>query len=136
MTSINTYENDPFLEKFGTDVFRSNVRAMRPTTATHIAGVTIAACAAVVMATAIALNPFTAESSNASPAETQGAIATKSDRVVASSNVCDGQAWGAYSADCAASLSGQTNVRAVNFRTVEKPAGNNTTVLARVPSNG
>lgn len=137
MTSTNTFENDPFLEKFGKDVFRSDVKAARPATATVIAGFTIASCAAAVLATVIAMNPMGVTESSASPS-TQGAISSKSDMLSEDTSLqaCEGQAWGAFSGDCAAALTGQSSVRSVQYHTVETPAtAENTTVLARMPAN-
>lgn len=151
MNTANTFENDPFLAKYGKDVFRSNVKAMRPLAATHVATLTIAACAAAVVASMLAFSPVSADTGSASTElsaiEIQGAVSTKGDRIADATPVqsttsslpgaCEGQAWGAYSADCAAALTGQSSVRAVTFRTIERPAPTqNTTILARVPSNG
>ena len=48
---------------------------------------------------------------------------------------CNSQAWGAWSEECAASLTGASKVRNVSFVTVEQKAPTaNQTILARYPT--
>ena len=97
----------------------------------------------LALLTMIAAGMMSMHPSNASQAEdlnslaTQGLTATKSDRIAVSeiSNDCGAQAWGAWSEECAASLTGATKVRNVSFVTVEKSTPTaNETILARYPT--
>ena len=96
----------------------------------------------LALLTMIAAGVMTMHSSKASQAEdltnlaTQGLTTTKSDRVmsVPTSGTCDSQAWGAWSEDCAAALTGANKVRKVSFVTVQKATPTaNETILARYP---
>lgn len=50
---------------------------------------------------------------------------------------CQGQAWGAWSADCVATLTDNQTTRQIRFVTAEKPSSApNVTVLERIPANG
>ncbi|MET1415601.1 phosphopantetheine adenylyltransferase [Roseibium sp. HPY-6] len=98
----------------------------------------------LALLTMIAAGMMSMHPSNASQAEdltslaTQGLTATKSDRISTSkvADKCDSQAWGAWSEDCAASLTGANKVRNVSFVTVEqKTPSVNETILARFPTN-
>ena len=118
--------------------FTFGARAVDP--AVHVK---MAAVFVLALLTMIAAGVMTMHPSNASQAEglinpaTQGLTATKSDRVAVSraKTDCDTQAWGAWSEDCAASLSGATRVRNVSFVTVEKSTPTiNETILARYPA--
>lgn len=137
---MSTYQKattDMFLQKFGKDVFQSNKTAAHPAGATQIAGILALALLAVLIAGFVTLQPaesFTpARSADMSMA--QGLEATKSDRTKTNLPAsCQGQAWGAWSADCAAALSGGSSVRNVGFVTVEQPSQTvNETILARFP---
>ncbi|MBD8876010.1 hypothetical protein [Roseibium polysiphoniae] len=133
MTAYDDFQNDMFLQKFGRDVFESRKRAASPRSAMQVAGVMAAGVAAVALAAFFTLQPIGGSDS----AIAQGAALTKSDRMDSTlpSN-CQGQAWGAWSSDCAAAISGTGAVRQINFVTVKQPAPTeNTTVLERVPTN-
>ncbi|WP_305985615.1 phosphopantetheine adenylyltransferase [Roseibium sp. MMSF_3544] len=103
----------------------------------------MAAIFVLALLTMIAAGMMSMHPSNASQAEgltslaTQGLATTKSDRVAVSktSASCDAQAWGAWSEECAASLTGANKVRNVSFVTVEQKAPSvNETILARFPT--
>lgn len=98
----------------------------------------------LALLTMIAAGMMSMHPSNASQAEdltslaTQGLSATKSDRISTSTvaDKCDSQAWGAWSEDCAASLTGANKVRNVSFVTIEQKTPTvNETILARFPTN-
>lgn len=103
----------------------------------------MAAIFVLAMLTIVAAGMMSMHPSKASQAEeltslaTQGLVSGKSDRVVTSgsTNNCETQAWGAWSAECAAQISGASKVRKVSFVTVEKPSLTiNETILARYPA--
>jgi len=104
--------------------------------------VKMAAIFVLAMLTIVAAGVMTMHPSNASQAEdlntaTQGLTTTKSDRFASTRTVdsCKTQAWGAWSEDCAAALSGASRVRNVSFVTVEKATPTvNETILARYPA--
>jgi len=138
---MSTYQkatSDLFLQKFGKDVFQSSKTAAYPAGATQIAGILAAALLAVLIAGFVTLQP--AKSFTPAPgaeiAVVQGQAATKTDRSrVSLPASCQGQAWGAWSADCAAALSGTSAVRNVGYVTVEQPTQTvNETILARFPT--
>lgn len=102
----------------------------------------VAAIFVLALLTMIAVGMMSMHPSKASQAEgltslaTQGLASTKSDRAVQipASKACETQAWGAWSEDCAAALTGANRVRNVSFVTVEKTAPTvNETILARYP---
>jgi len=102
--------------------------------------VKMAAVFVLALLTMIAAGVMTMHPSNASQAEdltsqtTQGLTTTKGDRIASSqpTDTCKAQAWGAWSEDCAAALSGASRVRNVSFVTVEKTTPTvNETILAR-----
>lgn len=108
----------------------------------------MAAVFIVALMTVIAAGVMTLHPSNASQAEDlasySGSLTAggKGDRVAAlvgaaaTQKTCVGQAWGAWSEDCAAALSGARKVRKVSFVTVEaRPRTVNETILARYPAN-
>ncbi|ASP32797.1 phosphopantetheine adenylyltransferase [Labrenzia sp. VG12] len=115
------------------------IRAQAVDPAMHVK---LAAVFMLALLTMIAAGVMTMHPSNASQAEdltslaTQGLTTTKGDRVATStSDTCKSQAWGAWSADCAAALTGASKVRKVSFVTVEKSAPTvNETILARYPA--
>jgi len=103
----------------------------------------MAAVFALALLTMVAAGIMSLHPSNASQAEnltslaTQGLSATKTDRIAATvvSESCNSQAWGAWSEECAASLTGASKVRNVSFVTVEQKAPTaNQTILARYPT--
>lgn len=103
----------------------------------------MAAVFALALLTMVAAGMMSLHPSNASQAEnltslaTQGLSATKTDRIASSpvSENCSSQAWGAWSEECAASLTGASKVRNVSFVTVEQKAPTaNQTILARYPT--
>lgn len=105
--------------------------------------VKMAAIFILALLTMIAAGVMSMHPSNASQAEdltslaTQGLTATKTDRIAVSkvSDTCNSQAWGAWSEECAASLTGASKVRNVSFVTVEQKAPTaNETILARFPT--
>lgn len=138
MTSNEKFQQDVFLQKFGKDVFYSSKTAVHPASSTQIATVFGLAFLVVLAVGILTLQP--AKSLGADElieiVETQGVAATKTDRVLPSSqNKCDGQAWGAWSADCASALSGGTPIRQIGYVTVEQtPSTSNETVLTRIPA--
>ena len=138
---MSTYQkatSDLFLQKFGRDVFQSNKTAAHPVGAAQIAGILGLALLAVLIAGFVTLQP--AESFTPARAADMGMVqgleATKSDRSKTTlPSSCDGQAWGAWSADCAAALTGSSSVRNVGYVTVEQPSKTvNETILARFPA--
>ncbi|MES0882091.1 phosphopantetheine adenylyltransferase [Roseibium sp. SCP14] len=104
----------------------------------------MAAIFVLALLTMIAAGVMTMHPSKASQAQdlnnlaTQGLTATKSDRAtkVPSSETCNSQAWGAWSDDCAAALTGARKVRNVSFVTVQRASPSvNETILARYPTS-
>jgi hypothetical protein len=138
---MSTYQkatSDLFLQKFGKDVFQSNKTAAYPAGAAQIAGILGLALLAVLIAGFVTLQPaasFTPARA-ADMGMTQGMEATKSDRTQTTLPAsCEGQAWGAWSPDCAAALTGSSSVRNVGYVTVEQPSKTiNETILARFPT--
>jgi hypothetical protein len=117
-----------------------SIRAKAVDPAAHVK---MAAVFILALLTMIAAGVMTMHPSNASQAEdltnpaTQGLTATKSDRVAVSqsNDRCKSQAWGAWSEDCAASLTGAARVRNVSFVTVQTSTPSvNETILARYPT--
>lgn len=137
MSTCQKATTDMFLQKFGKDVFQSNKTAARPAGAAQIAGILGAALLAVLIAGFVTLQPAKSFTSarGADIGMIQGEAATKTDR--SKTNLpasCQGQAWGAWSADCAAALTGSSSVRNVGYVTVEQPSPTvNETILARFP---
>ncbi|ADZ70644.1 hypothetical protein [Polymorphum gilvum] len=72
------------------------------------------------------------------PSASAGDAAAKANRLDGALPAsCSGQAWGAWSPDCLAALTGNTSLRPVGTVTVEqRPAGENVSVLMRLPANG
>lgn len=64
------------------------------------------------------------------------ASAAKADRVTSAlPATCKSQAWGDWSADCLAAISGNVNPRQVRFETIEaRDVESRTSVLARLPA--
>ena len=103
----------------------------------------MAAIFALALMTIVAAGMMSMHPSNASQAQeltnlaAQGMTATKTDRVAptAMTDKCENQAWGAWSADCAAALTGASKVRNVSFVTVEQASPTvNETIRARYPT--
>ncbi|MCV0424876.1 MAG: phosphopantetheine adenylyltransferase [Roseibium sp.] len=97
----------------------------------------------LALLTMIAAGVMTMHSSKASQAEdltslaTQGLTTTKADRAasVPTTDTCKSQAWGAWSEECAAALTGANKVRKVSFVTVQQSTPTaNETILARYPT--
>jgi hypothetical protein len=118
--------------------FTIQAKAVDPAAHFKMAAVFVLALLTIIAAGTMSMYP-----SKASQAEelttltTQGLTAMKSDRAVktGSGNKCDAQAWGAWSAECAAAISGASKVRKVSFVTVEKSSPSvNETILARYPA--
>lgn len=116
------------------------IRAKAADPAVHVK---MAAIFILALLTMIAAGVMTMHPSNASQAEeltsmaTQGLTSTKTDRAarIPAGERCDAQAWGAWSEDCAAALTGAAKVRKISFVTVEKPTPTvNETILARYPT--
>ncbi|MES0808861.1 phosphopantetheine adenylyltransferase [Roseibium sp. SCPC15] len=104
----------------------------------------MAAIFILALLTMIAAGVMTMHPSKASQAQdlnnlaTQGMMATKTDRAtkIPSNETCKSQAWGAWSDDCAAALTGARKVRNVSFVTVQKQSPSvNETILTRYPTS-
>jgi len=118
--------------------FAINAKALDPFAHIKMASVFALALLTVLIAGVISMNASNASQAQEPGAHTvQGLSATKTDRKAeAPDDVCQSQAWGAWSAKCAAELTGASKVRTVSFVTVEKqPATVNQTILARYPAN-
>ncbi|GAB4576977.1 MAG: hypothetical protein Tsb0019_03520 [Roseibium sp.] len=135
MRSNRTFEQTA--AETGAQVFAAGARAADP-----VMHVKIAAVFVLALLTMIAAGVMTMHPSNASQADelnsvaSQGLSATKGDRIATStaSEPCRNQAWGAWSEDCAAAISGASRVRNVAFVTIEKSTPTvNETILARYP---
>ena len=118
--------------------FVARVKALDPMVHTKMASIFVLAVLTILMASLISMNVGNASQVQAA-GETapQGMISTKTDRVsvAQAKENCEQQAWGAWSAECAAALSGASKVRKVSFVTVEqKPMSVNETILARFPT--
>ena len=116
------------------------IRAKAVDPAMHVK---MAAVFMLALLTMVAAGVMTMHPSNASQAEdltslaAQGLTSTKGDRAATTvtADTCDSQAWGAWTADCAAALTGANKVRKVSFVTVEKATPTvNETILARYPT--
>ncbi len=118
--------------------FAAKAKAMDPMANIKIASIFVLALLTVLIAGVISMN-----ASNASQAQeigmpsAQGMMATKADRkAIDIAETCKSQTWGAWSAECAAVLTGASKVRNVSFVTIEKqPMTVNQTILARYPTN-
>jgi hypothetical protein len=102
-----------------------------------LASVFVLAVLTVLIAGVISMNTSNASQAQEAGVPTaQGMMATKTDRKASPvSNTCEDQTWGAWSAECAAKLTGATRVRTVSYVTVEtQPMTVNQTILARYPS--
>lgn len=97
-----------------------------------IALATVAAVAVFGAVLTVAQTVKMAAASDAVPA----ASAEKADRVTSAlPATCKSEAWGDWSADCLAAISGTVNPRQVRFETFEaRDVEGKTSVLARVPA--
>ena len=121
----------------GAKAFSVSTQAADPAVHVKIAAVFVLALLTMIVAGVMTMHP-----SNASQADelgsvaSQGLTAAKGDRIATSSagETCRDQAWGAWSEDCAAAITGASRVRNVAFVTVEKSTPTvNETILARYP---
>jgi dsRNA-specific ribonuclease len=105
------------------------------TKATTYRDIVLAAIAALAVFGAILTVAQTVKMAAASDV-TPVTVAAKADRVTAAlPATCQGQAWGDWSADCLAEISGTANPRQVRFETFEaRDVQGKTSVLARVPA--
>ncbi|MBO6756632.1 MAG: phosphopantetheine adenylyltransferase [Roseibium sp.] len=135
MTTFQKVHTPVAGRRVGKDVFTSQTCAAHPVAGLQIAAVFMAGLLAVVIMAAMTMHPAqtSAAADIGTPAFAQGLAETKTDRVSPSlPTKCEGQAWGAWSADCAAALSGTDSLRHVSFITVEEPSSiSNETILAR-----
>ena len=112
--------------------FVADTRAVDMRAYIKMTTVLILAIVSIIAISAMSFYPSSA--SQAEAVTSQGMMMTKSDRDIriASADNCETQAWGAWSEDCAAALSGASKVRKVSFVTVAEPAKSvNETILAR-----
>jgi len=129
--------NERTAAQTGAQAFSARTRASDPVMHVKVAAVFVLALLTMIMAGVMTMHP-----SNASQADelgsvtSQGLSAAKGDRIAVSSagETCRDQAWGAWSEDCAAAITGASRVRNVAFVTVEKSTPTvNETILARYP---
>ncbi|WP_428688214.1 phosphopantetheine adenylyltransferase [Roseibium sp.] len=117
--------------------FSIQVGAVDGSLALKMTAVLVLALLTMIAAGIMSMHPSSAsQAEDLTSLATQGLAATKSDRaaVIASSETCKSQAWGAWTEDCAAALSGASKVRKVSFVTVEKASPTvNETILYRFP---
>lgn len=136
MRSYETF--DQTSQQTAKQPFVARVKALDPMVHTKMASIFVLAVLTILMASLISMNVVNASQvQQAGQTAPQGMIATKTDRVsiTAAKDNCDKQAWGAWSAECAAALTGAAKVRKVSFVTVEqKPMTVNETILARFPT--
>lgn len=118
--------------------FSFSAKAVDPAFHAKMAAVFVLALLTMIAAGVMSMHPSNAsQAQDLSSQATQGLTTTKGDRIASSQNTdtCKAQAWGAWSEDCAAALSGATRVRNVSFVTVEKATPTvNETILARYPT--
>ncbi|MGS4884013.1 phosphopantetheine adenylyltransferase [Roseibium sp. MB-4] len=118
--------------------FTAKTKAMDPIANFKLASIFILALLTVLIAGIISMNASNAsQAQEAGQTAPQGMMATKTDRAVipAKAANCESQTWGAWSAECAAELTGASKVRTVSYVTIEKqPNTVNQTILARYPS--
>ncbi|MTI45781.1 hypothetical protein JM93_00589 [Roseibium hamelinense] len=137
--SFDRSHHDAKVQRQATDAFGSASATTHPAGFLQVAVILASAFLMSLMVIFATLQPASSMSaSNAGVAETQGNIATKSAMAasIPARNLCEGQAWGAWSTDCAAALSGAQNVRHVQFVTVEQATPTvNETILSRFPAS-
>ena len=118
--------------------FTIRAKAQDPAAHLKMAAIFILALITVVIAGMINMHPSSAsQAKGLTHLATQGMSVTKTDRAAISGPAakCENQAWGAWSADCAAKITGANKVRNVSFVTVEQASPSiNETILARFPS--
>lgn len=138
--TFERYQNDVTLKQATRDVFAVDATAAYPAGFVQIAGVFAAAFLIVAAVVIFTFQPAASMSATAKPVMSQttlGAASTKADRAASqpAQLSCEGQTWGAWSADCAAAITGTDHVRNVQFVTVETPTTTvNQTILARYPT--
>ncbi|QDG77672.1 phosphopantetheine adenylyltransferase [Labrenzia sp. PHM005] len=118
--------------------FATEAKAMDPFAHVKMASIFVLAVLTVLLAGVFGMNASSAsQAQEAGMPAAQGMIASKSDRKSGPDvQDCKNQTWGAWSAKCAAELTGASKVRTVSFVTVEKqPMTVNQTILARYPAN-
>ena len=119
---------------FNRDVFFSSPEATHPAAGLQVAAIMSLAVGAIFVAGFITLSPV-----GAADARMVNTV-NKTDRLesVDAGTSCQGQAWGAWSNECAAHITGASNVRQVGFVTTSSVSENepNTTVLHRMPIDG
>lgn len=122
----------------GKGPFVAQSTALDPVVYVKMGSIFVLAVLTILMASLIGMNVSNASQGGGLSAYSHQAFAiTKTDRVGmgVSGGTCDQQAWGAWSAECAAALSGAKKVRNVSFVTVEQtPRTVNETILARFPT--
>ncbi|MHA7772787.1 phosphopantetheine adenylyltransferase [Roseibium sp. M-1] len=135
----NTISIEPTTTPRAAQTFAIKANAADPAVHLKMAAIFVLALLTMIAAGVMSMHP-----SNASQADdltnlaTQGLATTKTDRTaqIPASETCKSQAWGAWSEDCAAALTGASKVRKVSFVTVEKATPTvNETILARYPAN-
>lgn len=118
--------------------FATDAKAMDPFAHVKVASIFVLAVLTVLIAGVFSMNASSAsQAQEAGIPATQGMISSKTDRKTGPSEQdCKTQTWGAWSAKCAAELTGASKVRTVSFVTVEtQPMTVNQTILARYPSS-
>ncbi|MBD8890875.1 hypothetical protein [Roseibium litorale] len=134
---MQTRENENRESKrrfFSRDVFFSSPEATHPAAGLQVAAIMSLAVGAIFVAGFMTLSPV-----GAADARTVNTV-NKADRLerVETAAPCKGQAWGAWSSECAAQITGASSVRQVGFVTTStaSPTEPNTTVLHRMPIDG
>lgn len=134
---MQTWDNENRESKrrfFNRDVFFSSPEASHPAAGLQVAAIMSLAVGAIFVAGIMTLTPV-----GAADARNVNAV-NKTDRLerVETAAPCKGQAWGAWSTECAAQLSGASSVRQVGFVTTSSASVTepNTTVLHRMPIDG
>lgn len=137
MTTYQKTNEAAYFFEIGETGFQTAQVANRSLSTAQIVSVMLLAVVAILFAGVMTLQPansFTMASAG-EVVKSQGMVAKKSDRLATTDTVsCNGQAWGAWSADCAAALTGSKSVRTVGYVTVEQTSPTvNETILARFP---
>lgn len=133
MSVYEEIREDKVLKRFGKDIFTPTLAAYGSKPMLQVICTFAVGVAAIIIAALLTIQPI----SVTEPASAESFALSKSDRISTPHPAqCDGQAWGAWSAECAAALRGEGNVRNIRFITVSEPtAAHNTTVLSRVVNN-
>lgn len=134
---MQTQENENRESKrrfFNKDVFFSSPEARHPAASLQVAAIMSLAVGAIFVAGVMSLTPV-----GAADARNVNAV-NKTDRLEQTGTAapCKGQAWGAWSTECAAQITGAASVRQVGFVTTSSVSETepNTTVLHRMPVGG